>query len=69
MFEFTFGMVAIRIKIIIVFTIIRLTIFGILLMRWGSNRKYAILGGHRAVAQVISYEVCIFILILALTFI
>ena len=29
----------------------------ILLAGWGSNNKYAMLGGFRAVAQLISYEV------------
>jgi len=31
---------------------------------WGSNSKYAVLGGTRAVAQCISYEVCFSLLLL-----
>ncbi len=34
-----------------------LGLFSILLAGWGSNNKYALLGGFRAVAQLISYEV------------
>jgi len=34
-----------------------LGIYGMLLTAWGSNSNYAIMGGIRAVAQVISYEI------------
>lgn len=41
-----------------------LSAFIFLLTRWGSTRKYAILGGYRAIAQVVSYEVCLVLFIL-----
>jgi len=36
-----------------------LAVFGAVLGGWGSNNKYALLGGIRASAQMISYEVCL----------
>lgn len=66
---FNFSRIRGNIKVIIIFATIRLVVYGLLLMRWGSNRKYATLGGHRGVAQVISYEVCLLLFILTWVFI
>lgn len=68
-YEFSFGYIRGSIKIIVIFSIISLSAYGFLLTRWGSNSKYALLGGHRTVAQIISYEVCLIFLVLILFYI
>nr|YP_009643440.1 NADH dehydrogenase subunit 1 [Melamphaus rubrocinctus]APO08870.1 NADH dehydrogenase subunit 1 [Melamphaus rubrocinctus] len=43
-----------------------LGVYGVMLSGWSSNSKYALLGGLRAVAQTISYEVSMALLVLCL---
>nr|YP_008757581.1 NADH dehydrogenase subunit 1 [Octostigma sinensis]AEV44846.1 NADH dehydrogenase subunit 1 [Octostigma sinensis] len=40
-------------------------VYGVLLAGWSSNSKYALLGGLRAVAQTISYEVSLVLILLS----
>ena len=53
-----------HIGIILILALSSLRIYTILLSGWASNSKYALLGSIRAIAQMISYEVCIGIIIL-----
>jgi NADH:ubiquinone oxidoreductase subunit H len=48
-----------------VLVILRLGLYPILLAGWGSNRKYRIIGAMRGVAQTISYEIRLALIILA----
>lgn len=68
-YEYSYSYINRNIKVMIIFSIIRLSAYGFLLTRWGSNSKYALLGGYRTVAQIISYEVCLIFLILIIFFI
>merc|ERR1712060_939940 len=46
-----------RITIVFLYIIIRINIYPVLISGWASNRKYALVGSLRAVAQTVSYEV------------
>uniref|UniRef100_A0AAU6PX18 NADH-ubiquinone oxidoreductase chain 1 n=1 Tax=Ophiomusa kimblae TaxID=3135533 RepID=A0AAU6PX18_9ECHI len=52
-----------NLSLLFIIAISSLSVYSILGAGWASNSKYALLGATRAVAQVISYEVC-FVLIL-----
>lgn len=53
-------------KIVIILSIISTSAYRFILTSWGSNSKYAVLGGLRIVAQVVSYEVCIALFVITL---
>jgi len=61
-FHFTFananrGVIAdVNVAILIVLAISSIGIYGIMMAGWGSNNKYALMGGVRASAVMISYE-------------
>jgi len=44
---------------------ISLSVYALLAAGWGSNSKYSTLGGTRCIAQCISYEVCLSLLLLS----
>lgn len=61
------SLVDMEVGILIIFAISSFGVYGIILAGWASNSKYAFLGALRASAQMISYEVSIgFILIAVL---
>jgi NADH-quinone oxidoreductase subunit H len=55
----------VNLGILYLFAISSISVYAILMSGWGSNSKYAFLGAMRAAAQMISYEVCIGLIILA----
>nr|YP_010503024.1 NADH dehydrogenase subunit 1 [Thyreophagus entomophagus]UXD78886.1 NADH dehydrogenase subunit 1 [Thyreophagus entomophagus] len=60
-YEFSSSITPTSMKIMIIVSLMSLTAYGFILMSWGSNSKYSLVGGYRAVAQIISYEVCMVI--------
>lgn len=50
--------------LILFFCITALNVYGVILAGWSSNSKYAFLGGLRAAAQTISYEVRMLLILL-----
>ena len=55
----------VNIGILYLFAVSSISVYAILMSGWGSNSKYAFFGAIRAAAQMISYEVCIGLIILA----
>lgn len=53
---FSLQAVDLNVGILYIFAIGSMGVYGIMLAGWGSNNKYSLLGGLRASAQMISYE-------------
>jgi len=51
-------------KVVGILVVIRLGIYGILFIGWGSNSNYPLLGVHRVLVLMLSYEVCIILILL-----
>merc|ERR1712141_709377 len=49
--------ISMRISLIFIYIILSINVYPVLFSGWSSNRKYALLGRLRSVAQTISYEV------------
>merc|ERR1712112_207091 len=49
---------------IFIYIILRLNVYPVLISGWSSNRKYALIGSLRAVAQTVSYEVSLAIILI-----
>nr|YP_010633947.1 NADH dehydrogenase subunit 1 [Homalogonia obtusa]WBP69678.1 NADH dehydrogenase subunit 1 [Homalogonia obtusa] len=57
LFPFLFNLMNFNYGILFFMVITGVSVYGIMLSGWSSNSNYALLGGLRSVAQVISYEV------------
>lgn len=55
-------------SIFIYFAIASLGVYGVILAGWSSNSKYAFLGAIRAIAQMLSYEITMFLSIVPVLF-
>jgi len=51
-------------SLIILLLILGLGLYPLLLAGWASNRSYALTGGLRGVAQTISYEICLAVILI-----
>lgn len=61
-----YGITILKLGALFFLTISRLNVYSVLLSGWASNSKYALLGAIRAVAQTISYEVSIALIIISI---
>jgi NADH-quinone oxidoreductase subunit H len=50
------GIADVNVGVLVVFAVTSMGVYGIVLAGWSSNSKYALFGGLRASAQMISYE-------------
>jgi NADH-quinone oxidoreductase subunit H len=57
--SFTYWIANLNIGILLVFAVSSMNAYAILLGGWSSNSKYSLLGGLRAAAQLISYEMAL----------
>lgn len=55
-YGFTYWMANLNIGILFIFGVAAMNVYAILLAGWSSNNKYSMLGGLRAAAQLVSYE-------------
>merc|ERR1712243_367074 len=56
-FPFKESTVSISLSVVFIYIIISINVYPVLISGWSSNRKYALLGSLRSVAQTVSYEV------------
>jgi len=56
---FTYWIANLNIGVLLVFAVSSMNAYAILLGGWSSNNKYSLLGGLRAAAQLISYEMAL----------
>src|SRR5678816_4473243 len=50
------GVSDVNVGVLVVFAVTSMGVYGIVLAGWSSNNKYSLMGGLRASAQMISYE-------------
>lgn len=67
-FPYFFVLISWKLGILFLFSVLSLSVYGIILSGWCSNSSYSILGSLRVVAQSISYEVSFFLLILCILY-
>jgi len=56
---FTLSVADINLGVLYILTVTSISVYGITLAGWSSNNKYATMGGLRATAQMISYELAL----------
>ncbi len=56
-YELTFWISDMNVGVVYVLAVSGLAVYGIIFGGWASNSKYALMGGMRAAAQMISYEI------------
>jgi len=63
---FTFQAANLNAGVLYILAVTSISVYGIMLAGWSSNNKYALLGGLRSSAQMISYELCMGLALMSL---
>jgi NADH-quinone oxidoreductase subunit H len=58
-FNFTYQIANLNIGILLILAVSSMNVYALLLVCWASNSKFSLLGGLRAAAQLISYELAL----------
>ena len=67
--SFFFGVMGFKLGVLFFLCVSSLNVYAVLLSGWSSNSKYALLGRVRAIAQTISYEVRIGLILIVVLFV
>lgn len=64
LFPFKEIIISIRFRVVFIYIALRMNIYPLLISGWSSNRKYALIGSLRGVAQTVSYEVSLALILI-----
>lgn len=67
-FPFLVKLISFELRILYLLRCMRLGVYTLMISGWSSNSRYSLLGRLRAIAQTISYEVCIILIIIFFIF-
>nr|CAH59770.1 NADH dehydrogenase subunit 1 [Pidorus glaucopis] len=65
MIPYYFNMISFNLGVLFFFSCLSLGVYTVMVAGWSSNSNYALLGGLRAVAQTISYEVSLVLIMMS----
>src|SRR5437762_2958713 len=65
-YQWHFGIAYLNIGVLFILAVLSLAVYGVVIGGWASNNKYSFLGGLRATANMISYEVPLGLSVLAI---
>jgi NADH-ubiquinone oxidoreductase chain 1 len=64
-FPFIFKLISFNLRFIFLLCCLSMGVYSVILAGWSSNSNYALLGSLRSIAQTISYEVCLILILLS----
>nr|YP_010555047.1 NADH dehydrogenase subunit 1 [Schizodactylus jimo]UYR20461.1 NADH dehydrogenase subunit 1 [Schizodactylus jimo] len=67
-YPYVMGLVSFNLGVLFFLCCTSMGVYGVMIAGWSSNSNYALLGGLRAVAQTISYEVSLALILMSMIF-